>query len=129
MCGITGYIGKKNNAIEVVMNGLYKSFIPLSTTKQFDHAKITCTGRSNEDTNNLVRLNAKSPNDMRACPHAHKIPATIETWSTNSIQDYSVLNYHSDTPYGDFRFFYENKQSSMYSSVNVCLDCGYYEKR
>ena len=112
---------------EVPMNGLYSRYIPLKTTKEYDHAKVVCTGWSDENPANFVRLNAKSVAHMQQCGHKNLISAKIDTWRTNNKKDYLILNYSSNTAYGNFRFFYDTYATINAENVKVCVDCGYYE--
>lgn len=112
---------------EVPMNGLYSRYIPLKTTKEYDHAKVVCTGWSDENPANFVRLNAKSAVQMQQCGHKNLISAKIDTWRTNNKKDYLILNYSSNTAYGNFRFFYDTYTTINAENVKVCVDCGYYE--
>lgn len=112
---------------EVQMNGLYSRYIPLKTTNEYEHAKVVCTGWSDENPANFVRLNAKSAVEMQQCGHKNLISAKIDTWRTNSKRDYLILNYISNTAYGNFRFFYDNYITINTENVKVCVDCGYYE--
>lgn len=109
------------------MNGLYSRYIPLKTTKEYDHAKVVCTGWSDENPANFVRLNAKNSVEMQQCGHNNLISAKIDSVRTNSKNDYMIINYSSTTAYGDFRFFYDNYLSIKVENAKVCVDCGYYE--
>lgn len=112
---------------EVPMNGLYSRYIPLKTTKEYDHAKVVCTGWANENPANFVRLNAQSAIQMQQCGHKNLISAKIDNWATNSKNDYLILYYSSNTAYGSFRFFYDTYTTISARNVKVCVDCGYYE--
>lgn len=113
---------------EVPMNGLYSRYIPVKTTKEYDQAKVVCTGWSDENPANFVRLNAKNSAQMQQCVHRNLILAKIDTVTTNNKNDYMVLHYTSNTVFGNFRFFYNTYISSLLAkNVKVCIDCGYYE--
>lgn len=112
---------------EVPMNGLYSRYIPLKTTNQYDHAKVICTGWSDENPDDFVRLRAKNISQMKQCSHNNLISAEIDEIKTNNKNDYLIIKYSSNTAYGDFRFFYDTYTKINVSNVKVCIDCGYYE--
>ncbi len=111
---------------EVPMNGLYSKYIPLQTTKEYDHAKVICTGWSDENPENFVKLKAKKTNEMRNCKHNNLISAKITSHKTNSKNDYITIYFSSTSAYGDFRFFYEEYKEINFTNVKVCTDCGFY---
>lgn len=124
----------KNNEVietlegEVSINGLYARYIPLKTTKEYDHAKVVCTGWSDENPANFVRLNAMGSSEMLQCKHNNLIDAKYDQMHTNSKRDFMIIYYTSNTAYGEFRFFYETFSTNINSyDMKVCLDCGYYE--
>ena len=113
---------------EIEISGFYAAFpyIPVKTTKQYDHAKVVCTGYSDENPSDYVRLNAMTATQMRNCQHKNLITATIKSYSTNSKKDFIILNYSSTTILGDFCFFYEGYPTITSSDVKVCANCGFY---
>ena len=124
----------KNNKIiqtftdEVPINGLYSMFIPLKTTNEYDFARVVCTGWSDENPNNFMRLRAKSRAEMLSCNHEYIIDAQINSISTNNKKDYMVINFESQTSYNSFRLMYDDYYS-ISGDVKVCMACGYYEKK
>lgn len=111
---------------EVPMQSLFSKFVPLKTSNQYEHAKVVCTGYSDENPDDFVRLNAMSPAQMRACQHKDLITASINDISTNNKNDFLLLNFSSATAFGDFRFFYDTYKKVDFENVQVCVDCGYY---
>jgi hypothetical protein len=112
---------------EVTLNGLYSKYIPLKTKNEYEHAKVVCTGWSDENPTNFVRLNAKSSAEILKCGHKNLIDAKVESIKTNSKKDYLIINYKSNTAYNNFRFYYDNYVSISVEKIKVCVDCGYYE--
>lgn len=112
---------------ELKMNSLYSDFIPLKTKKEYDHAKVVCSGWSNENPENFMKICAKSEGQMQQCGHENFIFATITSYRTNNKKDYLVINYSSNTSLTEFRFYYDKYVTISGINVKVCPLCGYYE--
>lgn len=110
---------------EIEIQGIYKHYIPLKTKKEFDKAKVVCTGYSDENPSNFNRLNAMTKSEMKNCEHKNLIKAEIENVTTNNKQSFCIINYKSSTAYNNFYFYYDNYQM-VFGNVEVCMDCGYF---
>lgn len=113
---------------EVPMKGMYSRYIPLKTRKEYDYARVICTGWSDENPENFVRLRAKSESEMQKCGHKDMIDAQIYSTSTNSKNDFMIINFNSQTIFDSFRFMYDD-YCVISGDVKVCMSCGYYKKR